>query len=199
MIGRMAALVIVVLSLLLQTTFTDVIAALQVILKTPAAIGISLWFGITWRRWNTPAVWVSTLTTFGVWWTLATYPETVGSIQSLQFMMNSDGNSVNTAWMIFTYLLAGTVAGIVVSLLTAPEDKDKLDRFFRVMRTPVTPGEVVEQPCTLPADALPPVDKWFSHPDIELPKPTKTDIVGFLISWLIVGLIIGIVVVFARI
>ena len=40
MIGRIAALVIVVLSLLLQTTFTDVIAALKVIIKTPAAIGI---------------------------------------------------------------------------------------------------------------------------------------------------------------
>ena len=196
-VGRVAALVIVLLSLLLQTTFTDVIAALKVILKTPAAIGISLWFGIAWRRWNTAAVWVSSLTTFGVWWYLATYPDKVAAIPSLGFMMNSNGG-VNTAWMIFTYLSMGTLAGIVVSLVTPRTDAEKLDRFFRVMRTPVTPGEEVTEPCTLPANAAPPVPKWFNHPDIELPRPSRTDVVGFLVSWLIVGVIIGTVVVLAQ-
>ena len=196
MIGRVAALVIVVLSLLLQTTFTDVIAALKVIIKTPAAIGISLWFGIAWRRWNTPAVWVSSLTTFGVWWLLATYPDVVEQVEALSFIMNPNG-TVNTAWMILAYLSAGTLTGIIVSLVTPRVEKEKLDHFFRVMRTPVTPGEVITEPCTLPANAAEPVDKWFRHPDIELPKPTRMDIVGFLVSWLIVGLIVGVVVLLA--
>ena len=198
MVGRVAALVIVVLSLLLQTTFTDVIAALKVIIKTPAAIGISLWFGIAWRRWNTPAVWVSSLTTFAVWWFLATYPDVVARVELLQFVLNKNG-TVNTAWMIFLYLSSGVVSGIAVSLVTPRVNQDKLDRFFRLMRTPVTSGEVIVEPCTLPADAQPPVEKWFGHPDIELPRPTRIDVIGFLVSWLIVGLIVGIVVLFAKI
>ncbi len=203
MIGRFAAVGIVVLSLLLQTTFTDVIAALKVIIKTPAAIGISLWFGIAWRRWNTPAVWVSSLTTFAVWWFLATYPDKIAAFEPLRFIMNLDHDlrptTVNTAWMIFLYLSSGVLSGIVVSLLTPRGDAVKLDHFFRVMRTPVTKGEVVAEPCTLPANAADPVDKWFQHPDIELPRPTRTDLVGFAVSWLVVGLIVGIVVLFARI
>ena len=198
-IGRIAAVAIVALSLLLQTTFTDVIAALQVIIKTPAAIGISLWFGIAWRRWNTPAVWVSSLTTFGVWWFLANYPDYVASIESLEFILNREGTRVTDAWTIFVYLSAGVLSGTIVSLLTRPQDARKLDHFYRVMRTPVTLGEVVTEPCTLPKDAPPAVDKWFDHPDIELPKPTRTDVVGFLVSWLIVGIIVGIVVLLARI
>ena len=60
-------------------------------------------------------------------------------------------------------------------------------------------GEVIEEPCTLPADVGPPVDKWFNRFDLELLKPTKVDVAGFLISWLVVGLLIGIVMVGARI
>ena len=197
-VGRIAALVIVLLSLLLQTTFTDVIAALKVILKTPAAIGISLWFGIAWRRWNSAAVWVSSLTTFGVWWYLATYPDQVAQVSALQFMMNGNGE-VNTAWMIFTYLSAGTVSGIVTSLVTPRVDKEKLDKFFTVMRTPVTPGEVVTEPCTLPAHPAEPVPKWFDHPDIEIPRPSRTDVLGFLGAWIVVAVIIGLVVAMAKI
>lgn len=197
-VGRIAALVIVLLSLLLQTTFTDVIAALKVILKTPAAIGISLWFGIAWRRWNTGAVWVSSLTTFFTWWFLATYPDKLAAIPQLSFMMNSDGQ-MNTAWMILVYLSLGALSGIGVSLLTPRGDQAKLDQFFRVMRTPVKLGEVVEEPCTLPHDAEPPVDKWFNHPDIEIPKPTRVDVTGFLVSWLVVGLLIGLVMILAQV
>ncbi len=189
-VGRAAAIVIVILALLLQTTFTDVIHALQVIIKTPAAIGISLWFGICWRRWNTPAVWGSSLVCFGTWFFVANYPDLIAQVDSLQFVMNKNGQ-VNTAWQIFMYLTAGTLAGIVLSFTTPRISPEKLDYFFRLMRTPVRLGEVVSNPCTLPEDPQPPIPKWFNHPDIELPRPTRVDVVGFLISWCMVGLIIA--------
>ena len=107
----------------------------------------------------------------------------------LQFILNSNGE-VNTAWQIFAYLSAGSLTGIVISLVTRRTPSEKLDHFFRLMRTPVRLGEEVLEPCTLPKDPLPPVPKWFNHPDIEIPRPNKVDVGGFLISWCIVGLII---------
>jgi len=89
------------------------------------------------------------------------------------------------------YLTAGTLAGIVLSFTTPRISPEKLDYFFRLMRTPVRLGEVVSNPCTLPEDPQPPIPKWFNHPDIELPRPTRVDVVGFLISWCMVGLIIA--------
>ena len=48
-VARFAGLVIVLAALILQATFTDVIHAMKVVIKTPAAIGISMWFGIFWE------------------------------------------------------------------------------------------------------------------------------------------------------
>ncbi|MCP4173248.1 MAG: hypothetical protein GY758_21025, partial [Fuerstiella sp.] len=44
-VARFAGLAIVLAALILQATFTDVIHAMKVVIKTPAAIGISMWFG----------------------------------------------------------------------------------------------------------------------------------------------------------
>jgi len=60
------------------------------------------------------------------------------------------------------------------------------------MRTPVHSGEKISAPCTLPADPLPPLDRMFDHPDIEIPKPTRVDIVGFVLAWVFVGIIVWI-------
>jgi Na+/proline symporter len=195
-VGRVAALVIVLLALLLQTTFEDVIHALKVIIQTPAAIGISLWFGISWRRWNTPAVWVSSLATFATWAFAANYVALAAAWPFLDFlptaMLKPDGG-VKSAWVIFLYLSVGVLAGIVVSLLTPRPDKNKLDYFFRLMRTPVKEGEIVTEPCTIPEGAADPVPKLFDHPDIEIPRPTTVDLIGFALAWSMVFAIIGFV------
>jgi hypothetical protein len=78
----------------------------------------------------------------------------------------------------------------LVSTVTPRTPKEKLDHFYRVMRTPVRPGEVILEPVTLPPDAGPPLEKLIPHPDIEIPRPTVADIVGFAAAWVCVGLII---------
>jgi Na+/proline symporter len=192
-VGRMAGLIIVLLALILQSSFTDVIDALKVIIKTPAAIGISLWFGIVWRRWTWQAVWASTLAAVAAWWFVAYYPKNLAEFMPAgMFSFADDGEvkKMTDAFQMFSYISAGVVVGLVVSLITPRQSKEQLDRFYSLIHTPVKPGEEVPGPCQLPADPLPQNPKMFSHPDIELPKPTVLGMGGFAVAWVLVGIIV---------
>jgi len=95
-------------------------------------------------------------------------------------------------YQMLMYLSSGALAGIVVSFLTKPTDKDKLDHFYKLIRTPVTPGEEVETPCTLPDNpAQMETGKLINHPDWEIPSPSRIGMIGFLGSWVMVGVVIG--------
>ena len=194
-VGRIAGLLIVVCALVLQASFSDVIAALKVIIKTPAFIGISLWFGITWRRWNSYAVWTSTAAGVLSWVAVVGWFDTIYKAGVLpDWMFSFDGQhhliKMTDAWQMFWFMSVGIGTGIVVSLLTPRQPKEKLDHFFRLMHTPVTPGEVVPAPCTLPENPAPPGKKLFNIDDIEIQKPTVVGLGGFLLAWVAVGIII---------
>ena len=192
-VGRIAGLIIVTLALILQSSFTDVIDALKVIIKTPAAIGISLWFGIVWRRWTWQAVWASTLAAVAAWWFVAYYPGNLtGILPDSMFSFKDDGSvkKMTDAWQMFSYISAGVVVGIIISMITPRQSQEQLDRFYSLIHTPVKPGEEVRGPCQLPADPLPQNPKLFSHPDIELPKPTVLGLGGFALAWVLVGIIV---------
>ncbi|REJ76498.1 MAG: sodium:solute symporter family protein [Planctomycetota bacterium] len=188
-VGRIAGLMIVALALVLQSTFTDVIDALKVIIKTPAAIGISLWFGIVWRRWTTAAVWTSTLAAAAAWAFVAYFPDLLQKNLPMLDFMFYDGR-MGDAWQMAFYLFTGVIVGIVTSLVTPRVSKEKLDHFFTLIHTPVKPGEEVPGPCTLPEDPAPKGEKLFNLEDIEIPKPTWVGMLGFIGAWICVGLII---------
>ncbi|MCH7989463.1 MAG: hypothetical protein IID46_10010 [Planctomycetes bacterium] len=188
MVGRLAGLVIVMAALFLQATFTDVIDVLKVIIKTPAAIGISLWIGIVWRGWTPMAVWLSTISSVATWAFVAYRPDLLDTWLP-ETLFNSQGNMFDV-WQMVAYLSAGIVSGMVASFLTPRTPREKLDNFFLLIHTPVREGEIIESPCTLPENPLPPVEKFFNYDDIELPKPTLIGFGGFVFSWILVGLIV---------
>ncbi|MFQ5731803.1 MAG: sodium:solute symporter [Planctomycetaceae bacterium] len=204
-VGRIAGLLIVVVALALQSTFHDVIDAIKLVLKTPAAIGISLWFGIVWRRWNTFSVWASTLGAAGTWFFVANEPETVrywleaanptfeavfpGWTLDVAGLFNPKGNLFDV-WQMVAYLSAGVLSGIIVSLITPRPNAEKLNHFFSLIHTPVKPGEKPEAPCTLPADRNPQEEKLFNLENVEIPKPTWVGIGGFILAWICVAVII---------
>lgn len=81
------------------------------------------------------------------------------------------------------YLSFAVVAGVVASLLTAPREKEKIERFHALIRTPVTPGEVLLEPCHLPKGVEPATRAtFFTGTDFEFPVPSKESVVGFLLS-----------------
>jgi Na+/proline symporter len=95
-------------------------------------------------------------------------------------------------YQILLYLSTGVVVGVLTSIFSRRVPQEKLDHFFSLIRTPVTPGEVVVTPCTLPEDHLPAeTAKLISHPDLEIPLPTKIGMIGFFGSWVMVGVVIG--------
>lgn len=187
-IGRLAGLAIVAAALVLQATFTDVIHAMKVVIKTPAAIGISMWFGIFWRRWNTNAVWVATITAGVVWFAVGSYPELMYNTLLPFDSMYRDtpgGRVMLDMWQSLCYLGAGVFAGVITSLVTESQSPEQLDQFFTLLRTPVQENEVVLIPCTVPED------NHVREPVIEFagwqfPQPTKLGVYGFLIAWLLV-------------
>ena len=198
-VGRLSGLLIVILALILQSSFTDVIDALKVIIKTPAAIGISLWFGIVWRRWTWQAVWASTLIAAGTWAFIAYFPDIIyrnvpEAVQGMFRVGETDAGqqtvAMTDAWQMFSFLSAGVLSGIVVSLITPRTPEDKLDAFFTLLHTPITPGEEVAIPCTLPENPAPRGEKLFAFKDIEIPKPTLVGLGGFAIAWLLVIVIV---------
>ncbi len=189
-VGRIAGLMIVVLALVLQTTFTDVIHALQVIIKTPAAIGISLWIGIMWRGWTPLAVWVSSIVAYLTWAFVAFFPKVVAQVDLLHFAMTDDLSRVRESWVYVAYLSTGVLSGLVVSLVSKRTPKEKLDHFFLLLRTPVREGERVPAPCALPENPAPPLPKLIDHPDIEIPRFDRLDLGGFALAWVLVGLIV---------
>lgn len=189
-VGRLSGLIIVLLALILQAGFTDVIDALKVIIKTPALLGISLWVGIVWRGWTPLAVWASALATAAAWAFVAYFPADIATIKSLHFMLNEDLSKVTDAWQMASFMSVGVITGFLISFITPRVKKEKLDHFYRLIHTPVRDGEHIEAPCMLPEDPLPPMPKWFSHPDIELPKPTLLGLGGFAVAWILVGLIV---------
>ncbi|MEX0703370.1 MAG: hypothetical protein WD069_14845 [Planctomycetales bacterium] len=203
-VGRVAGLFIVVLSLALQSTFSDVIDALQVVIKTPAAIGISLWFAIVWRRWNTPAVWISTFVAAAAWAVVAYLPIQLhqwgrswglpAAVLESVFKVNPDTGKIERMWDVWqmaAYVFAGVISGIIVSLTTPRQSKEKLDRFYRLLHTPVTPGEVVPGPCQLPENPAQPTRKLFNVESLEFQMPTLVGLGGFLLAWVGVAFIIG--------
>ncbi len=188
-VGRITGLLIVCLALALQTTFTDVIHALKVVIKTPAAIGISLWFGIVWRGWTPIAVWVSTLIAIATWGFLAYRPDVLIDWGLPGAMFNTNGN-VLEVWILAAYMATGILSGFLVSLITPRTPTAKLDDFYRVLHTPIKPGEKPETPCSLPDDHLPQEEKLFNLEDVEILKPTWIGVIGFFGAWICVGLII---------
>ena len=103
-------------------------------------------------------------------------------------------------YQILIYLSSGAIAGIAASLLTRRTATEKLDDFFRLIRTPVRPGEIVDQPCTLPEDPLPmETGKLIPVADLEIPMPSRMGLGGFVLAWICVGAIIWFTMMLARI
>jgi Na+(H+)/acetate symporter ActP len=194
-IGRLCGPVLVLMALLLQTTFTDITDFLKLVIKTPAVIGISMWMGLIWFRWNTISVWTTTLSAAVLGILCGYYPEeiqkSVPDFLDQMFLTGTNGLVMIDAWKIVCILSGGLFCGVIASILTEPQHDDMLEHFYRVIRTPVTPDEVAQG-----RDFLPPEDTVLvpavCFAGFQFPGPTKGGTFGFVLAWLIViAMIVG--------
>lgn len=188
-VGRLCGPVLVAVALMLQTTFTDITDVLKLVIKTPAVIGISMWMGFVWVRWNTISVWTTTITSAFLGVLCGYYPEeiqkTFPAFSDLMFLQEPSGPVMIDAWKIACILSGGLICGIIASILTDPQQDDQLEHFYRVIRTRVAPDESdYADQYTPPEDAeLVPAVSFFGF---QFPGPTAGGTVGFLIAWVVV-------------
>ncbi len=199
-VGRTASLAVVAGGVYFAYWVPDVVTALKIWFKIAPMMGIAFWLGLLWRRTTPAGAWAATLTGFAVWW-LTTRPDFVALLarqpiaDSLRLIWQGPGQqgpTVYEPWVIVLYTATALGAGILVSLLTRPVPADRLDTFYTLTRTPITAGEVVRQPCTLPEGLTPPTRRMLTTRfGLELPMPSRVSIAGFLAGWIAVGLLIG--------
>ncbi len=196
-VGRIASVVVVAGGVAFAYSLPGVVAGLEVFWKITSMIGIAFWLGLFWRGATPAGAWAATLAALGTWWA-TTQPFIVSLVQeipgseSLRFVVEKEGGSaIYTPWQMIFYLAAGLIAGIAVSLFTRPVEKEKLDRFFALIRTPVEPDEDVPAPCTLPEGAKVPERRaFFPGTSLEIPVPSRIAVLGFVGGWICVAVII---------
>jgi Na+/proline symporter len=205
-VGRIAAVAVVGSGVFCAYNLSGVVSGLEVFWKISAMMGIAFWLGLFWRRTTVAGAWAATLVAFAVM--LLTDRISFGRFvvwdfndslaQFLPAFMLFDGK-LYLPWQMTLYLSAGLLSGIIVSLVTKPVDEGKLEHFYALIRTPITPGEEVETPCTLPEGAIVPEKRLLlPNTDLEFLVPSKTSVVGFLIGWACVAALIAIVFSIAR-
>ena len=200
-VGRVSALIIVLMGMLFAFWLPGVIAGLMIWLKIAPMMGVAFWLGLLWRRSTPAGAWSSTVAGFAAWWVSgqAFFLEWVAGLpgaEALKLIAIEKGTMVMyEPWGILFYLSAATATGVMVSLLTRPMAKERLDRFYQLTRTPIQDGEVLERPCEFPVGVTP-VDRpmLLTWGGLEIPKPSRTSVVGFLSGVMGVALLIGLFV-----
>jgi len=205
-VGRLMGLVIVAGGLVFAFWVSDVIKGVEIWFQINPMMGIAFWLGLLWRRMTVAGAWSTTLVGFATWW-LATRDFVVDWAAGLPFSeslrlvwVEGGSASIYKPWEILAYLVAATGAGILVSLWTRPVAEEKLDLFYGLTRTPIQPGEVIETPCTLPPGVEPAHrEMWATAGGLEIPKPSRTSVVGFVTACLGVLALIGSFVLLLRV
>ena len=200
-VARISSLVVVASGVVFAYRLEGVVAGLEIFWKIGPMLGIAFWMGLFWRRMNAAGAWASTLVAFLAWWfcTQAWFIEAVAGLpgaDALRLVFDGgDHPEIYLPWQMIFYLTAGMLAGVAASLLTGRPDHARLERFYALVRTPIQPGEVVDEPCQLPAGVMPAeARRLLPLRSIELYRPSRQMMVGFLAGWVAVALLVASVV-----
>ena len=196
-VGRIFAVGVVAAGVTFAYWLPGVVKGLEIFWKITPMMGIAFWLGLFWRRATPAGAWAATLAAFGAWWIsgrdfFVSFAAGLPGAETLRFVFQKPaGTEIYLPWQMVFYLAAGLAAGVAASLLTRPVAREKLERFYTLLRTPVSPGETVSAPCTLPAGAQPrPRRNLFPGTSLEVPVPTLLSVAGFLAGWACVAAIV---------
>ncbi len=191
MVGRLAAIAYVVAGVIFAFWLPGIVKGLEIFWMITPMTGIAFWLGFFWRRTTVAGAWAAVLAAVAAWWlsSQAFFANFLGGLsvnETLRFVVaKGSALDVSLPWQMVFYLTAGTLAGIIVSLLTKPVAAEKLDNFYALVRTPVRDGEEVAAPCTLPVGAVVPVKRTiFAAGGVEILMPSVRSVAGFIIGLL---------------
>jgi Na+/proline symporter len=211
LVGRITSLVVVAAALLFVWYVkvsasaegkSPVVESLKIWFKIAPMMGVTFWMGLLWRKATVAGAWATTIAGFTAWWMAEQtwFVDWIASLpvaDTLRLIWRESGqpDAIYEPWVVVFYTVAAVAVGVLVSLVTRPVDPEKLDLFYDLTRTPVTDGEVVSAPCTMPAGVKAPARPMLlTAGGLEIPMPSRTSWLGFLGGWLAVAaLIIGFV------
>lgn len=197
-VGRIMSAVVVLGGILFAYLFEDIVQALEVFWKVSAMMGIAFFAGLFWRRATSAAAWTATITSF----VALLFTSTIKMFGFVLWDFNARlasnlpefmlyNGELSLHWQMIIYLGLGLSVTVVVSLLTKPQEKEKLDKFYECLRTPIGPNEPETIPFTLPEGVEPaPRRPWIDIPGFEIPKPASVTVIGFFAGWAAVGILI---------
>lgn len=118
-VGRIASVIIVAGGLFFAFVFPSVVQGLISFWKYTAFLGVAFWFGVAWKKANRYGAWASAI--------------------SMAILSVITGNILGWTlpYQILTYLPVGIVVMWLVSYFTPPEPEEKLRQFYMLLETPV--------------------------------------------------------------
>ena len=186
LMGRLSGLILTMSGVVFALTVQRVLDALQFTETIAAFMGIMFLGGILWKRANRYGAWTATISAFLVYYAL-----NCQSTHELKLVYKWE--AVPFAWA----MLAGFLALIGLSLLTKPEEKDRIERFFNNMRLSTDEEDLPKgDPKPLAAErgedlVLLDLPGWLTKERWRgFPQRYREDLVGFVLAWCAVGLLI---------
>jgi len=197
LVARIASIVTVAGAVMFAWTVGEVVHGLEIFWKVGILMGIAFWLGLFWRRTTVAGAWASFGAAVFAWW-LTTQGFFVAAVHALPgaeawrfVVLRNEAWQIYLPWAMLFYISAGLLLGIIVSLLTKPVAREKLENYYALTRAPIQPGEEIAAACTLPPNAavLPP-EKVFPNSNLEIQYPDRVSVYGFLFGWAFVAGII---------
>ena len=118
-VGRVVGVLMVVGGILITEYFHSVISLWRFLVPLPAFWGIAVWAGILWRRANGFGAWAGILGSTAIW------------------AITNEYLGLELQEQVVWYLLGGVSALIIVSKLSPAQPKERLDKFYAFLHTPV--------------------------------------------------------------
>jgi Na+/proline symporter len=141
-VGRLVGLLIVTLTVLLANSLDTVAQGFVAMIQVQTLTGVLIWAGVLWRRANAPGAWAAFAVMFVLYGTFG--PMGSGIRDALNaFAVDAPGwlgqysKPVHVAELMVRYMPAGVLALVVVSLLTDPLPRKRIEDFFMLIHTPV--------------------------------------------------------------
>lgn len=175
--ARVAGIIIVVFGVCFAFIVPGVAEALTIFWALTTFTGLFMWFGVLWKRTNAAGAWASFLTMVPIWTLLGPVGIMLGRVFPTIGWLGMYGDKSQLHYLLVSYLPLGTVVLVVVSLLTQPTTRKKLEDFYMLLKTPV--GQ--EHKLTEAGVEAVYVGETKGHP-WELQYPKLVNVLGFLIA-----------------
>ncbi|NUQ63351.1 MAG: sodium:solute symporter family protein [Pirellulales bacterium] len=186
LVGRLSALVLISVGVLFALVVEDVLHAFLFLETLPTFLGVMIMGGFLWRRANRQGAMAATIVSFAVY--------------AILHHREAPDLWIYEKWLPVPYgwsMLAGLAALVIVSLITRPEDPERITRFFdNQQRTTDEEGLPAGQPKPLAAErgqdlVLLDLPGWFTAARWQgFWGRYREDLVGFSLAWLSVGALV---------